>query len=38
MIPKERKRGATMVTLVAFALVAVGAIVGLIWVSMYIPK
>lgn len=38
MIPKERKRGATLVTLAAFGLVVIGVVIGLLWVSLYAPK
>jgi hypothetical protein len=38
MIPKERKRGAALVTLAAFGLVAAGAVIGVLWVITYAPK
>ena len=38
MIPQAKKRGAMLLTLVCFGVVAVGVTLGAIWVSIYMPK
>lgn len=38
MIPESRKRSATLLTLICFGVVAVGVTLGIIWVSMYMPR
>ena len=34
----DRKRNAALLTLICFGIVAVGVTLGIIWVSMYMPK
>ncbi|MFN4294253.1 MAG: hypothetical protein ACK4JD_08985 [Thermoflexales bacterium] len=38
MIPKRAKRQAIVMTLVSFGLLAIGIILGLLWVSAYSVK
>ena len=38
MIPDSKKRDATRLTLICFGIVAIGVTLGIIWVSMYMPK
>ncbi len=38
MIPESKKRGAALMTLICFGIVAAGITLGVIWVSMYMPK
>jgi hypothetical protein len=38
MIPKEAKRRAAAMTLAAFGLIAIGTVIGLLWISVYAPK
>jgi uncharacterized membrane protein YciS (DUF1049 family) len=38
MIPKESRNRATIATLFALGLVLAGTVIGLLWVSTYMPK
>jgi hypothetical protein len=38
MIPKEKKRAATFMTLFSFGLLIIGATIGAYWVLTYAPK
>jgi cytochrome c-type biogenesis protein CcmE len=38
MIPENKKRSATILTVICFAVVALGITLGAIWVSIYMPK
>jgi hypothetical protein len=38
MIPKDAKRRAAAMTVAAFGLMAIGTVLGLLWISVYAPK
>jgi hypothetical protein len=38
MIPKDAKRRAAAMTVAAFGLIAIGTVLGLLWISVYAPK
>ena len=38
MIPQEQKRRATVMVLLCFGMVAVGVVIGLLWVSTYTTR
>jgi hypothetical protein len=38
MIPDNKKKGAAILTLICFGVIALGVTLGAIWVSIYLPK
>ena len=38
MIPENKKRSATILTVICFCVIAAGVTLGAIWIGLYMPK